>query len=288
MRILLVCLLACGSPERTPATPVEIVMPDAAIAIDAAPPAPAPIDATDPVLARRLDAVLDHAIAGPIVGAAVIVARDGVIVYAREAGMADREARIAVTDRTQFRIASMTKAIVTVAALALIDQKVLALDDPVTRWLPDFRPKLANGRQPVITVRHLMTHTSGLSYTFLEKPGGTYHQAGISDGIAEPRMDQATNLRRIASVPLKFAPGTRWSYGLSTDVLGAIIAKAGGAPLPEVVARLVTRPLGMQDTVFVPTDRARVAWPYGAGKPPARMTEPYDLVGSGIIFSPER
>ncbi|HSK04918.1 MAG TPA: serine hydrolase domain-containing protein [Kofleriaceae bacterium] len=264
---------ACGS-SRAPS-------PEAPAAMPAAP---------DPALARRVDAVIDGALAAQqLVGAVVLIARDGKLVYARAAGLADREAKQAVREDTLFRIASMTKPIVSVAALALIDRGKLSLDEPITKWLPDFRPKLADGRAPAITVRHLLTHTSGLGYGFLQ-PDGPYHKAGVSDGLAEPGMSADENLRRLASVPLLEEPGAAWMYSLSVDVLGEVIARAAGAPLPEVVQKRVTGPLGMTDTVFVVTDRARLAWPYAAGEPPVRMTEPYDLsmMGTTARLSPAR
>jgi len=293
--------IACSSTEHAPAPASPPPRPAAVAAVPDAAARPAPaatvLDAvpvaTDATLARRLDAVVDHAIAAKqVVGAAVAIAIDGKLVYERYAGLADREADRPVDGRTQFRIASMTKPIVTVAALALVDRGVLSVDDPVTKWLPAFHPELADGRAPTITVRQLLTHTSGLTYTFLEVPGGPYHEAGVSDGLAEPGRSAADNLRRLASVPLLFEPGTQWHYGLSLDVLGEIIARAGGASLPEVVARLVTRPLGMTDSAFAATDPARVAWPYASGKQgPVRMTEPYDLArrgGKTTRFSPGR
>ena len=267
--------VACGSP-RSPAVAV--------------PPAAEPA-AADPALGKRVDAVIDKAIAAQqLVGVVAVIARDGKVVYARAAGFADREAKLPVREDTQFRIASMTKPIVSVAALALIEQGKLSLEDPVTRWLPDFRPKLADGRTPAITVRQLLTHTSGLTYKFLEPADGPYHRAEVSDGLAEPGLAADVNLRRLASVPLVHEPGTAWNYSLSTDVLGEVIARAGGGTLPEVVARLVTRSLAMTGTVFTVTDRARLAWPYAAGTPPARMTEPYDLamMGTSVRFSPAR
>ncbi len=247
--------------------------------------------AADPVLGKRVDAVLDRALAEQqVVGAVVVIARDGKIVYSRAAGFADREAKLPVRDDTQFRLASMTKPIVSVAALALVDQGKLSLDDPVTKWLPDFRPRLADGREPVITVRHLLTHTSGLGYKFLEPADGPYHKAEVSDGLAEPGLAADVNLRRLASVPLLHEPGTTWNYSLSIDVLGEVIARAGGDTLPAVVQQLVTRPLSMPDTVFVVTERARLAWPYAGGTPPVRMTEPYDMSMMGISarLSPAR
>jgi CubicO group peptidase (beta-lactamase class C family) len=247
--------------------------------------------ATDAALGKRVDAAIDKAIAEQrLVGVVALIARDGKVVYARAAGLADREANVPVREDTVFRLASMTKPIVSVAALALIDRGKLSLDDPVTKWLPDFRPRLADGREPVITVRHLITHTSGLTYKFLEAADGPYHKAEVSDGLAEPGLSAAVNLRRLASVPLLYEPGTKWNYGLSIDVLGEVVARAGGRTLPEVVEQLVTGPLAMSDTSFTVTDRARVAWPYAQGKPPVRMTEPYDISMEGMTvrFSPAR
>jgi CubicO group peptidase (beta-lactamase class C family) len=261
---------ACGAPAQAPAPTIP--------------------KAADAVLGKRVDAVIDKLVGDQLVGVVVVIARDGKIVYERAAGFADREAKLAMREDTLFRLASMTKPIVSVAALALVDQGKLLLDDPVTKWLPDFRPKLADGREPVITVRHLITHTSGLGYKFLQPPDGTYHKAEISDGLAEPGLSAEVNLRRLASVPLLHEPGTTWFYSLSIDVLGEVVARAGGATLPEVVARLVTRPLAMADTAFVVTDRARLAWPYAAGNPPVRMTEPHDMsmMGASVRLSPAR
>jgi CubicO group peptidase (beta-lactamase class C family) len=268
--------VACGSPRS------------------AAPPAAAPPalpSAPDPALAARVDAVIDKAIAAQqIVGTVVLIARDGKLVYARAAGLADREAKLPVREDTLFRLASMTKPVVSVAALALVDRGKLTLDDPVTKWLPDFRPKLADGREPVITVRHLLTHTSGLTYKFVEPPDGPYHKAEVSDGLAEPGLSADVNLRRLASAPLVHEPGAKWNYSLSIDVLGEVVARAGGGTLPQVLEELVTRPLGMAATSFTVTDRARLAWPYAVATPPVRMTEPYDMsmMGMSIRFSPAR
>src|SRR5277367_2014339 len=118
----------------------------------------------DETWASKLDQVIDHAIdERHIVGAAVIAARNGNIIYRREAGLGDRESFRSVQPNELFRLASMSKAIVSTAALAMMDKNQIRLDDPVTRWLPLFRPKLVDGREPVITARHLLTHTAGLN-----------------------------------------------------------------------------------------------------------------------------
>jgi CubicO group peptidase (beta-lactamase class C family) len=245
----------------------------------------------DTALRARLDPVIDQAIAKQqVVGAVVFVARDGKLIYQHTAGLADREAGIPVREDTKFRLASMTKLIVSVATLALVEAGNISLDDPVTRWLPYFRPKLADGSSPIITVRELMTHTSGLNYGFLESANGAYHQLRISDGLDDSGISLDANLRRLANAPLLFAPGTQWQYSLSVDVLGAIVAKAGGADLPDVVSRTVTGPLNMRNTAFVVDDASRVATPYADGNPPIRMTKRYALPfgNSAIQYSPER
>ncbi|WP_394848030.1 beta-lactamase family protein [Pendulispora brunnea] len=244
-------------------------------------------------LARRVDAVLDAAVAeGRIVGTVAIVAKDGAIVYRRAAGFADREGHVRMREDTPFRLASMTKPIVSATALALVDRGALHLDDPVTKYLPNFRPHLADGRVPVITVRQLLTHTSGLNYGFFEPNGeGPYHRERVSDGLDQPGLSLEENLTRLGRTPLLFEPGTKWNYSLSTDVLGAVIAKAGGAPLPDLVARFVTGPLGMDASFSPPADPARLAVPYADGKPRAtRMSDPQlvPLFDGAVSFSPSR
>jgi CubicO group peptidase (beta-lactamase class C family) len=192
-----------------------------------------------------------------------------------------------------FRLASLTKAIVSATALAQIERGLYGLDTPVTAFLPQFRPKLADGSEPVIAIRHLLTHTSGLKYRFLDPLGGDYHTAEISDGIDRPDLSFEENLDRIASVPLAFAPGTGWFYSLSTDVLGAVITKVHGSTLEKAVAHYVTGPLGMRDSGFSVREPERLAVPYADGSPePVRMTERHPVtplgVDSVLYFSPGR
>jgi len=242
--------------------------------------------------AKALDAVmLDAVNSGYIVGATVIAAKDGEIVYRRAAGFADRETRRPMTENEVCRLASMTKPIVCVTALALIDGGRLGLEDPVTRWLPEFRPKLPDGREPVITVRHLLTHTAGLTYGFLEAEDGPYHRLGVSDGLDRPGLSLDENLRRIASAPLLFEPGTGWHYSVAIDVLGAVIERVSGMTLPDAVQRIVTGPLGMSSVRFVATADTVLATPYGDASPqPTRMTDPFSLRfgQSAIVYSPAR
>jgi len=241
----------------------------------------------------RIDAAIDRAIAEKrIVGAVVLVSHEGKLIYQRVAGFADRESKRPMQLDTVFRLSSVSKPIVSAAALALVDQGKLSLDDPVTKWLPEFRPKLASGTAPTITMRQLLTHTSGLGYKFAEKPGTAYYQAGVSDGFDELRISLDENVRRLSSVPLFNKPGEAFRYSLSIDVLGAVLEKAAGKPLAQVVAETVTQPLGMRDTGFWAKDPARLAVPYHDAQPaPAKMDDPYSMPfgeGGRMTYSPSR
>ena len=245
-------------------------------------------------LKQKVDGVIDQAIKEKrIVGAVVLVARDGKTVYQRAAGLADVQHKQPMKLNTLFRLSSVSKPIVTMAALELIERKTLSLDDPVTKWLPDFKPKLKDGTTPTITIRQLLTHTSGLGYKFTEAADGQYHQAKISDGFDDVRIDLAEEVRRLGEVTLLNAPGKEWRYSLSIDVLGAVIERAAGKPLNEVVAELVTKPLGMTGTGFL-VDHAHanqvatayVTTPTGT----ALMTDPQSLTFSTmtLVYSPSR
>ncbi|TGN96741.1 serine hydrolase domain-containing protein [Burkholderia sp. USMB20] len=249
----------------------------------------------DAALPERLDAALDRALADArVVGAVVLVARDGQLRYARAAGLADREAGTPMREDALFRLASVSKPIVTAAAMRLVAAGRIGLDEPVARWLPAFRPTLPDGTPADITLRHLLSHTAGLGYRFLEADAdGPYARAGVSDGMDRADLSLAENVRRIAGVPLQFAPGTSWNYSLATDVVGALIEAVDGRPLAEAVAALVTTPLGMTDTAFYSNDAARFATPYVSTPGAPRRMADDDLApvydGTvGIRFAPAR
>ncbi len=160
-----------------------------------------------------------------VVGAVVLVSEEEGSVYAQAAGLADRASKRPMRRDAIFLLSSLTKPIVAATALAMIEQGILHFDDPVTRWLPDFKPKLADGRAPTITTRHLLTHTAGLGYGFFQPPGSAYHRLSVSDGMDAPGRLLDDNLSRLASAPLAFAPGEGWAYSLALDVLGGVIAR---------------------------------------------------------------
>jgi CubicO group peptidase (beta-lactamase class C family) len=199
---------------------------------------------------HSIDAAIDQAlIDARIVGAVVLVARHGHIVYRRAAGLANRERAMAMREGAVFRLASLSKPLVTAAALRMVELGKIALADPVTRYLPAFRPALA-GEVPAITLRHLLTHTAGLSYGFMQPPDGPYHRAAVSDGLDQPGLAMQDELDRLVRAGLAYRPGTQWAYSLSLDVLGAVLEVAEGAALDAVMAQYVTGPLQLSSIRF--------------------------------------
>jgi CubicO group peptidase (beta-lactamase class C family) len=251
---------------------------------------------TSAAMERRLDAAIARAIGEKrIVGAVVLVAGGGRLLYRRAAGFADREAGRAMAEDAIFRLASVTKPLVTSLAMQLVEEGRIRLEDPVSRYLPQFRPRLADASEPVITLRNLVLHTAGLSYRFQEPPGSAYHALDVSDGFDRAGVALAENLRRLAAAPLRFAPGERWLYSLATDVLGAVIEAVLETKLADAVRARITAPLGMADTGFRVVDPVRLAVAYADGRPePVAMSDatalPY-LEGvvrfaPGAIFHP--
>ncbi len=251
------------------------------------------LPATAAELSQRLDAAIDKAIAERrIVGTVVLVARDGQVVYRRAAGLGDREAGIPMREDAVFRFASVTKPIVSATVMALVEEGRIRLDDPVTAYLPDFRPKLADGTAPPITIAQLLSHTAGLSYGFFEPRDSSYHTQGVSDGLdLTPGLTLDQNMDRLGRTMLAYPPGQGWRYSLAIDVLGAVVEKASGQSLPQAVAQRVTVPLGLKDTGFTAADPSRLGAAYADGKPqPTRMTdnELVPFAGNAVRFAPSR
>jgi len=210
-----------------------------------------------------------------LVGAVVLVREHGVLRHASATGLADRESATPMQRDQLFRLASVSKPLLTTVILRLVAEGVLDLDMPVQRWLPDFRPALADGSTPPISLRQLLSHSSGLGYRFLEADAdGPYARAGVSDGLDANPLSLADNVRRIAQAPLLFAPGSQWLYSLGVDVAGAVAEAATGETLQALFERLLAAPLGLADTAFATTDAARLATPYVTDAPqPHRLQE---------------
>lgn len=247
-------------------------------------------------LQDRLDTAVEAAIADKrLVGTVILVAQNGQLAYRRAAGLLDREANTPMREDAIFRLASISKPFVTAAAMRLVERGVIALDQPLNRWLPEFRPALPDGSRPEIMLHQLLTHTSGLSYRFLEPENSVYHQLNVSDGLDQPGLSLDENLRRLVQAPLAFAPGTAWRYSLGIDLIGAVLEEATGRPLAEIVNEEVTAPLGLADTGFSLTDSSRLVTAY-ADSPagPLRMEGTITVplppqAGDGAVrFTPDR
>lgn len=197
---------------------------------------------------------------GKIAGGVTMMARHGKVIHFEAVGMADRENKKPMRTDSIFRLASMTKAITTVAAMMLHEQGKVGLDDPVSKYIREFQnPKVlvtvdplktrpANGE---ITIRHLLTHTSGLGYNFTPKIGPIYDEHGITGGLCNvTETNLKEMIQKLAGVPLLFNPGEKWEYGLSTDVLGRVVEVASGMTLDRFIQQEICHPLQMTDTFF--------------------------------------
>ena len=200
---------------------------------------------------------------GKIPGAYLLIARHGKVAFSEGFGVQGPGQSTPMSDETIFRIFSMTKPIVTLTAMTLVEQGRLQLDAPVSKYLPEYanlkviQPDgSTKPAQNVMLVRHLMSHTAGLIYGFIQpstKLANMYAEAGEDRSDITPRA-YATLL---AGLPLAAEPGTAWNYSHATEVLGAIVEVASGKPLDEAVKERVTGPLGMTDTdFFQPTTKA--------------------------------
>ena len=226
----------------------------------------------------RIDRFLDESVdSGRIAGAVALVLRDGRPVYERAVGWADREAGRRMTSDAIFRIASQTKAITSVAAMILIEEGKLALNDPVSRYIPTFaRTMVANradtGRtvapaRRAITVFDLLTHTAGISYgtdAFVAEQyaaQGLGRAAGYGWYVADKDEPICTTMERLGTLPFVSQPGQAWVYGYNTDILGCVVERASGVSLDEFVRTRITGPLEMTDThYFLPAGkRGRLA-----------------------------
>ena len=173
-----------------------------------------------------------------------------------------------------FSIASMSKAITTVGAMMLYEQGKFMLDEPLAKYIPEFKDmkvmlmnesgekepfRLVDASSP-ITIRHLLTQTSGITYNFFGQPyiSEIYKENDISDGLSQAEGTIGEMVKRLAKLPLIHQPGEQFSYGLNTDVLGYLIEVISGKPLDEYLKENIFDPLDMQDTYFfLPKNRVK-------------------------------
>ncbi|HSL56530.1 MAG TPA: serine hydrolase domain-containing protein [Acidimicrobiales bacterium] len=216
--------------------------------------------------------------AGLLAGVLTVVARGGEVAHVATSGHRDREAGAPMTTDTVFRIYSMTKPVTSVVLMSLYEEGRFQLDDPVSRFLPGFAdlrvwddgtPLAYTTRYPErpMTMRDLFTHTSGLTYGFMGRHplDALYRRRGI--GELERRGTLAAMVDQLAELPLLFSPGTRWSYSVATDVLGAVAEVITGTPFDELCRARVFEPLGLRHTGFhvAESDVERFAACYAKG-----------------------
>ena len=218
---------------------------------------------------ERLDRITsvmrEHVDEDLLAGAVALVAREGKVAYLQSVGKRDREKGAEMSADTIFRIASMSKAITSVAVMMLYEEGRFQLKDPVSRYIPAFRaPKVLSGTAPdevvpakrEITIRHLLTHTSGLTYQWDGRVGPKYVEAGITHGLLQDEDLLADDIDKLAQLPLVHQPGEAWTYSLSTDVLGRVVEVASSMPFDEFLRQRLFEPLRMTDTCFrLPKDK---------------------------------
>src|SRR3954452_10748941 len=207
---------------------------------------------------------------GRLPGFLAVIARDGRVVHLARAGARDVEAGLPVETDTLWRIFSMTKPITSVAAMMLWEEGAFELKDPIERFIPSFadmrvwhggsptKPVTVPAAEP-IRVWHLLTPTSGLTYGFHHAPplDAMDRQAGYEWG-SPPDRDLAANCDAWAELPLLFQPGAAWNYSVSTDVLGRLVEVLSGLSLDAFFEQRIFDPLGMTDTAFGTTEKARL------------------------------
>lgn len=209
----------------------------------------------------KVDVVMDNLVKEKkLVGGIIMIARQGKVVHLKSHGLMDLEAQKPMRDDALLRIYSMSKAITTAAALILHDEGKLKLDDPVSKYVPEVKDCKVIGKDGTfvpdrpMTVRDLMLHTSGLTYgaSGIEVSDKKYRELKVMDFDSTLAQMGA----KLGDVPLIFAPGTDWSYGISTDVLGRVVEVVAGKTLDVYFQERIFSPLEMTDTGFsVPADK---------------------------------
>ncbi|GAA0329746.1 serine hydrolase domain-containing protein [Sphingomonas oligophenolica] len=261
--------------------------------------------ATLATIGPALQAFVDR---GELAGVVTLTSHRGEIVQAETIGWRDIETKTPMRPDTLFRIASMTKPITSVTALMLVEEGRIALDDPISRWVPELAaPRvLRDATGPLddtvparraITIEDLLTHRSGIAYGFSSE--GPLKQA-YEETLGDPAMNRLTPdlwLAALGTLPLAYQPGALFHYGHSTDVLGFLISRVEGKPLRQILQERLFAPLGMVDTDFwLPREkRGRLASLYGYHEAPGQLVkiepemydEPaaYSPGGGGLISS---
>jgi CubicO group peptidase (beta-lactamase class C family) len=227
----------------------------------------------------RLDTAMKKAVdSGELPGAVIFIARGGKLAYAKSFGWQDKEKKIPMRDDSLFRLYSMTKPVVSVAAMMLAEEGRIGLQEPVSKYIPEFKDMKVGVEETdastgipglslvpakrQITIQDLLRHTSGLTYGVLGQPTAIKKMYNEAE-IFSQKWVLADFCKALAKLPLVFEPGTTWEYGHSSDVLGRVVEVASGQTLDVFMAERIFKPLKMVDTGFnVPPEKlARLAQP---------------------------
>ena len=253
---------------------------------------------------QRLTAIFEAYVAdSKLAGSVVLVARRGKIAYLHAFGHRDRESNARMPENAVFRIASQTKALVSVGVMILQEQGKLLIGDPVGKFLPEFQKTtvavakkdggydVVDAKRP-ITIRHLLTHTAGIGYG--EGVARDRWQSAKIQGwyFADRDEPVGATVSRMAALPFDAQPGERYVYGYSTDILGALIERVSGETLDAFLAAHLFGPLGMQDTHFYlpdsKVDRLAVVYSAAEGRKLERAPDPGAGVGQGAYVKGPR
>ena len=205
-------------------------------------------------------------------GCEALVIRNGKIIYYKAAGYNDLEAKTALQKDAIFRIASQTKAITSTAIMILFEEGKLMLSDPVSKYIPSFKNQKVLDKftasdttyttvpaERDITIKDLLTHTSGLGYAMIgsRESNAIYAKAKLTAGIGGENESLLSAMTRLGTLPLMHQPGQKWTYGLNSDLLGCLVEVISGMTLDEFFRKRIFEPLGMKDTYFnVPKEKA--------------------------------
>jgi CubicO group peptidase (beta-lactamase class C family) len=248
----------------------------------------------------RIDTILkEYVDKGRMNGAVAMIVHEGKIVYYKNFGYNDLDTKTPLQKDGIFRIASQTKAITSVAVMMLHEEGKFMLDDPISAFIPEFKnPKVIDKYNKAdttyttvpakreITIRDLLTHTSGLGYAQIgsSEAKAIYYKAGIVGGIGIPEFLLADKMKILGSLPLFHQPGEKFTYGLNTDVLGYLVEVVSGMSLKDFLHKRIFEPLGMKDTWFyLPANKQnRLVMLYtedSSTKKPVKMPEKLSLYG---------
>jgi CubicO group peptidase (beta-lactamase class C family) len=258
---------------------------------------------------NRIDTILkEYVDKGRMNGAVAMIVHDGKIVYYKNFGYNDLDSKTPLAKDGIFRIASQTKAITSVAVMMLFEEGKFMLDDPISNFIPEFKnPKVIDKFNKAdttyttvpakreITIRDLLTHTSGLGYAQIGSSEAKmlYYKAGVVGGIGIPEFVLADKMKILGGLPLFHQPGEKFTYGLNTDVLGYLVEVVSGMSLKDFLHKRIFEPLGMKDTYFyLPADKQnRLVMLYtedSTTKKPVKMPEQLNLYGNMFRDYPKK